>query len=48
MNLENIIIVQNKIDLTKEENYKQIKTFVKGIKAANHQLYQYQVNINIT
>ena len=48
MNLENIIIVQNKIDLTKEENYKQIKTFIKGTKAANHQLYQYQLNINIT
>ena len=38
MNLENIIIIQNKIDLIKEENakehYKQIKTFVQGTKAA--------------
>ena len=37
MNLENIIIIQNKIDLIKEENAKencnQIKSFVQGIKA---------------
>ena len=39
MDLKDIIIVQNKIDLIKEEedkeNYKQIKTFVKGTKATN-------------
>ena len=39
MDLKNIIIVQNKIDLIKEEeakeNYEQIKTFVKGTKAKN-------------
>ena len=39
MDLKNIIIVQNKIDLIKEEeakkNYQQIKTFVKGTKAKN-------------
>ena len=39
MDLKNIIIVQNKIDLIKEEeakkNYQQIKTFVKGTKATN-------------
>ena len=38
MELENIIIVQNKIDLIKEEkakeNYNQIKAFVKGTKAS--------------
>ena len=38
MDLENIIIVQNKIDLIKEEsakeNYNQIKAFVKGTKAS--------------
>ena len=38
MDLENIIIIQNKIDLIKEENakehYKQIKAFVEGTKAA--------------
>lgn len=38
MDLENIIIVQNKIDLIKEENakehYNQIKKFVQGTKAA--------------
>ena len=39
MDLKDIIIVQNKIDLIKEEeakkNYQQIKTFVKGTKATN-------------
>ena len=53
MNLEHIIIVQNKIDLIKEanakENYKQIKTFVKGTKAANSPVIpisaQYKYNI---
>ena len=38
MDLENIIIIQNKIDLIREENarehYKQIKSFVQGTKAA--------------
>ena len=53
MNLENIIIVQNKIDLIKEakakENYRQIKNFVKGTKAANSPVVpisaQYKYNI---
>lgn len=53
INLENIIIVQNKIDLTKEvnakENYKQIKTFVKRTKAPNSPVIsisaQYKYNI---
>lgn len=51
MDLENIIIVQNKIDLIKEEaakeNYNQIKAFVKGTKAAKVLLSQSQLNINI-
>ena len=38
MDLENIIIIQNKIDLIREENarehYKQIKSFIQGTKAA--------------
>jgi translation initiation factor 2 subunit 3 len=53
MNLENIIIVQNKIDLTKEgnakENYNEIKSFVRGTKAANSPIIpisaQYKYNI---
>jgi len=51
--VKKIIIVQNKIDLTKEanakKNYKQIKTFVKGTKAANSPVIpisaQYKYNI---
>ena len=54
MDLENIIIVQNKIDLIKEENakenYNQIKAFVKGTKASRSPIIpisaQYQYNIN--
>ena len=54
MNLENIIIIQNKIDLIKEENakehYKQIKTFVQGTKAAQSPIIpvsaQLQYNID--
>ena len=53
MDLKNIIIVQNKIDLIKEEeakkNYQQIKTFVKGTKATNSPIIpisaQYEYNI---
>ena len=53
MDLENIIIVQNKIDLIKEENakenYNQIKAFVKGTKASRSPIIpisaQYQYNI---
>ena len=53
MDLKNIIIVQNKIDLIKEEeakkNYQQIKTFVKGTKAKNSPIIpisaQYEYNI---
>ena len=53
MDLENIIIVQNKIDLIKEEaakeNYNQIKAFVKGTKAAKSPVIpisaQYKYNI---
>ena len=53
MDLENIIIVQNKIDLIKEdaakENYNQIKAFVKGTKAAKSPILpisaQYKYNI---
>ena len=54
MNLENIIIFQNKIDLIKEENakehYKPIKAFVQGTKAANSPIIpisaQLQYNID--
>ena len=53
MDLENIIIVQNKIDLIKEEsakeNYNQIKAFVKGTKASKSPVIpisaQYKYNI---
>ena len=53
MELENIIIVQNKIDLIKEDaakkNYNQIKTFVKGTKASKSPIIpisaQYGYNI---
>ena len=53
MDLENIIIVQNKIDLIKEdaakENYNQIKAFAKGTKAAKSPIIpisaQYKYNI---
>jgi len=53
MELENIIIVQNKIDLIGEkaakENYNQIKTFVKGTKASKSPIIpisaQYGYNI---
>ena len=54
MDLKNIIIIQNKIDLIKEEvakeHYKQIKTFVQGTKAANSPIIpisaQLQYNID--
>ena len=53
MDLENIIIIQNKIDLIKEdaakENYNQIKAFVKGTKASKSPVIpisaQYKYNI---
>ena len=53
MDLKDIIIVQNKIDLIKEEsakeNYNQIKAFVKGTKAAKSPILpisaQYKYNI---
>ena len=53
MDLENIIIVQNKIDLINEEsakeNYNQIKAFVKGTKASKSPVIpisaQYNFNI---
>ena len=53
MDLENIIIVQNKIDLINEadakENYNQIKNFVKGTKASKSPVIpisaQYKYNI---
>lgn len=53
MELENIIIVQNKIDLVKEdmakENYNEIKAFVKGTKASKSPIIpisaQYGYNI---
>ena len=53
MDLEHIIIIQNKIDLIKEEaakeNYDQIKAFVKGTKASKSPIIpisaQYKYNI---
>ncbi len=53
INVENIVIVQNKIDLVSEEqaleNYKQIKNFIKGTIAENSPIIpvsaQHKVNI---
>jgi len=53
MDLENIIIIQNKIDLIKEkvarEHYAQIKAFVQGTKAANSEIIPIsaQLGLNI-
>ncbi|KAJ2465064.1 eukaryotic translation initiation factor 2 subunit gamma [Coemansia sp. RSA 2322] len=55
MNLENIIILQNKVDLVTEEqaqsNYQQIQAFVKGTVAANAPVIpistQLKINVNV-
>ena len=50
MDLQNIIIVQNKIDLIKEEkameNYNQIKQFVKGTKASKSPVIPISAQLN--